>query len=635
MLTTRREHLRLLWLAAAGAAAAPFRCFAAGHQAAVAAPRFAVQLYSIHKIFWTDPVRILAALKEAGYDGVEFAGYAGRTAKEIKSLLADAGLAGAGTHVNGFVSLVGDELKRTLDFCAEAGIESVTSPHAKCDSEDAYRKFGHSMGLAAEAAAAYGIKVGIHTTYHHFTTKYGDRTAWDAIYSDASPLLQQQVDTSNTFNTGTDVVALLRKYRNRHHSIHLKENVPTVDGVFGVPPTDGGKIVPWKDVFDYMATETGHRWYIVEAEGRPDSMEPCVENRRWLKRYFAMGAVTAVSGASAKAAATQPRPEFAWSFLAHFGMNMWGDIVSKPYRQGLIKKHLTDEEFAQVCGDDYLALDRVKFDENLWRDLSAQLRKDGCNQIVVDVGEFLKYPSHPELAVKGSWSPERLAAEVKRLNLMGFEVVPKLNFSCCHRTWLGPYARMVSTPKYYEVCSDLIRDTIEVFGGARLLHIGMDEEQMTDCQRYNNLLVARQGELWWHDLLWLVKEVEKHGVRAWMWHDYLRKGKIGDFEKRMPKTVVQSPWTYQIDDGDKYENLLWTFKALADAGYDTVPCSSHCYGGDAGFVKIAAWCRKNMDPAHWKGYMMAPWMQTGEAYRRLLLRGSGLIAEARKACQTV
>ena len=276
MAITRSGFLRLMGLSAAGAAAG---CMCpCGRR-----PRFAVQLYSVHKIFWNAPERVLAAFKAAGYDGVEFAGYGGRSAKDIGKLLADSGLAGAGAHVNGNVALVGDELRRTLDFCAEAGIESVTTPHAKCDSEDAYRRFGHAMGFAAEAAAPYGIKVGIHTTYHHFTTRYGDITAWDAIYSDASPFLQQQVDTANAFNTGTDVVALLKKYRNRHHSLHLKENVPTVAGVFGVPPTDGGKVVPWDDVFKYMATETGLEWYIVEAEGKPDSLEPCIENRRWLR----------------------------------------------------------------------------------------------------------------------------------------------------------------------------------------------------------------------------------------------------------------------------------------------------------------------------------------------------------------
>jgi sugar phosphate isomerase/epimerase len=170
-----------------------------------------------------------------------------------------------------------------LDFCAEAGIESITTPHAKRDSEDAYRKFGHDIGLAAEAAAKYGIKVGIHTTYHHFTTRYNGVSAWDVIYSEASPLLQQQIDTGNTFHTGEDLVALLKKYRNRHHSIHAKENVPTIDGVLGVPPKDGGKCVPWNEVFAYMKTETEQKWWIVEAEGRPDSLDPAIKCIKFLE----------------------------------------------------------------------------------------------------------------------------------------------------------------------------------------------------------------------------------------------------------------------------------------------------------------------------------------------------------------
>ena len=244
-------------------------------------PAYAAQLYSIHKIFWQKPEWCLAGLKAGGFAGVEFAGYADHTAKEIAKLLADAGLRGMGTHVNGNVDLVGDGLKRTLDFCAAAGIEAVTTPHAKKDSADEYRRFGHDMGLAAEAAAAYGIKVGIHTTYHHFTTKYDGVTAWDLMFSDASPLLQQQIDTSNTFHTGTDVVALLRKYRGRHHSVHLKENTPSKTATIGEPPTDGGPLVPWDDVLGYLATEKV-AWYVIEAEKIPDSLSPLIDSLRFV-----------------------------------------------------------------------------------------------------------------------------------------------------------------------------------------------------------------------------------------------------------------------------------------------------------------------------------------------------------------
>ena len=270
----------------AGMGAAVAAAGFAGTGAGRAKPRYGLQLYSIHKIFWKEPERILAALRADGYDGVEFYNYNGLTAKAIRKLCDDAGIKAMGTHLNGDIDLVGDKLKQTLDFAAEAGFESVVTPHAKRNTADEYKKFGHDMGLAAEAADAYGIKVGIHSTYHHFTTRYGDETAWDMIYKEASTKLYQQIDTANTFHVGYDVVALLKKYPNRHFSIHAKENVPTKDGVLGVPPTDGGKCVPWKELIAYMKTERGLSWWIVEAEGRPDSLDPARACLKQLKAWI-------------------------------------------------------------------------------------------------------------------------------------------------------------------------------------------------------------------------------------------------------------------------------------------------------------------------------------------------------------
>ena len=246
--------------------------------------RFAAQLYSIREILWDDPEKCLTDLKTAGYDGVEFAKYGGRSAIALRRILANTGMVGVGTHVNGDLFLVGDELRRTLDICAEAGILSVTTPHAKRDSADGYRRFGAEMGNAAEVASAYGIKVGVHTTYHHFETRFGGVTAWDLIFSETSPLLQQQVDTSNTFHTGTDVVALLKKYPGRHFSIHLKENTPSATATLGERPTDGGPLVPWREVMDEVAAER-IPWCIVEAETMPDTLEPLIASRNFLKQF--------------------------------------------------------------------------------------------------------------------------------------------------------------------------------------------------------------------------------------------------------------------------------------------------------------------------------------------------------------
>ena len=281
MKLTRGDFIRIM---GASAVASATGC-ACGRPCA-AKRQFGLQLYSIHKIFWKEPERILAALKAGGYDGVEFYNYNGLSAKALRKMCDDAGLKAMGTHLNGDVDLVGDGLKRTLDSAAEAGFESLVTPHAKRNSADEYRKFGYTMGLAAEAADAIGVKVGIHSTYHHFTTKYGSETAWDMIYKDASPKLYQQIDTGNTFNTGVDVVGLLKKYPERHFSLHAKENVPTIDGAFGVPPTDGGKCVPWKELLAYMKTESSQKWWIIEAEGRPDSLDPAFKCLKTLKSWL-------------------------------------------------------------------------------------------------------------------------------------------------------------------------------------------------------------------------------------------------------------------------------------------------------------------------------------------------------------
>jgi len=277
---SRRNFIRELGLTAAFAAsgcACPCKCRAR--------PLYGLQLYSIHSIFWKDPERILAAIKTAGYDGVEFYNYNGMTAKALGGMCRNAGIKAMGTHLNGDTDLTGDSLKKTLDYAAEAGFESLVTPHAKRDSADGYRKFGCAMGQAAEAADAYGIKVGVHSTYHHFTTVYGGKTAWDLIYSEASPKLYQQIDTANTFHTGYDVVGLLKKHAGRHFSIHAKENVPTVDGVFGVPPKDGGPCVPWAEIVTCMKDDPSLKWWIVEAEGKPDSLDPAVKCLNILKSW--------------------------------------------------------------------------------------------------------------------------------------------------------------------------------------------------------------------------------------------------------------------------------------------------------------------------------------------------------------
>jgi hypothetical protein len=202
----------------------------------------------------------------------------------------------------------------------------------------------------------------------------------------------------------------------------------------------------------------------------------------------ALGAAAMSGCRTAATVAKVPEYDFKWIDLIHFGMKMWGDIQSKkvPNRNGQMMRLLTDEEFAAVTTPERRCINRMHFEAPFWNDLSLKLRQCGCNCIMLDVGEGMIYESHPELQVEGSWSQDRLKSEIDRLRGMGFEVIPKLNFSTTHDSWLGPYERMVSTPKYYEVCADLIRDTMDVFGPVKHFHIGFDEEELVNYQKLQN-----------------------------------------------------------------------------------------------------------------------------------------------------
>lgn len=316
--------------------------------------------------------------------------------------------------------------------------------------------------------------------------------------------------------------------------------------------------------------------------------------------------------------------------LVHLGLNMWGrhDHPREVACEGLWWGAPSDEYVRRLAAFGQ-ASDEVRFDEATWREVSEAYRRQGVNTIVLDLGEAVIYPSHPELAVKGSWSVERLKTEKKRLEAMGFEVLPKLNFSTAHDAWLKDYGQMVSTPTYYKVCADLIADVCEVFDRPRLFHLGMDEE--TADEPCCGLLVARFGNLWWHDLDFFNNEVKKCGSRAWIWVDGIvqKAEKTRAFE-RLPKDVLLSPWYYG---GEFDASSCWELKAMHGLnanGYDMVLCGSSCYGTYDSLELLADYARTHLDSRLVRGYLAAPWLRMEPFFKdRWIASGESLMRAVR------
>lgn len=291
-----------------------------------------------------------------------------------------------------------------------------------------------------------------------------------------------------------------------------------------------------------------------------------------------------------------------WGNLLHLSVNMWLD---------------TPPRFAE----------EMRFDEPLWEELTEAMSEAGFNMVVIDLGDGVEYDSHPEIAVRGAWRPQRLRSELVRLRQLGLEPIPKLNFSATHDAWLKDYSRQVSTEPYYRVCGDLIAEVADLFDSPRLFHLGMDEEIASD-QRRLLYTVIRQGDLWWHDLEFLLAETEKTGARPWVWSDPAWQHPDTYFD-RMPASVLQSNWYYEMDFTSADETgrprklgpgqYHLTYLDLDEHGFEQVPTGS-TWTDVGNFERTVQFCRGRLDPSRVLGFLQTPWKMTERQHRDIHLR---------------
>ena len=273
-----------------------------------------------------------------------------------------------------------------------------------------------------------------------------------------------------------------------------------------------------------------------------------------------------------------------------------------------LSNHMWDDENTPPRGW-YLPpryTERNNVDIATWDETVAFLAEHKFNTLLIDVGDGIRYESHPEISAPDAWDKDFLKKKLDEIRALGMEPIPKLNFSTCHHTWLKQYRRMVSTPLYYQVCADVIGEVAEVFGNPRLFHLGLDEEDTVGNQRLRECVHIRGEELWWHDVYFYLGEVETRGLRPWVWA----------YVSRMPKSVLQSNWFYNLfkvwDSSHWFSKAIRTYELLDKHGFDQVPTCS-CYEiGAKNIYQTLSHGKAVISPSHLQGYLVAPWHSTAE-----------------------
>ena len=273
MSLTRREFGRLSLAGLASAAAA---------SAAKKVP-IAVQLYSVRQIAQQDLAGVLKEVSRLGFQGVEFAGYYGHSADAVRKMLDENRLKVAGTHI-GLDTLLGDNLRATMDFNKTIGNKNLIVPGMP-------KKYQGSLAAWKEAAGVFneiskkvrqeGFIVGYHNHRVEFEPLDGG-TPFEAFFGTAGKDVKVQLDVGHCQRAGADPLDVIKRYRGRIVSIHIKEYNPQRDDA---PIGDG--LVKWKEVFKGLESAGATEWYIVEEEAKSCTGFECIGGA--IERLHKMG----------------------------------------------------------------------------------------------------------------------------------------------------------------------------------------------------------------------------------------------------------------------------------------------------------------------------------------------------------
>lgn len=242
----------------------------------------ALQLYSVREDCAKDLWGTLKAVAEMGYEGVEFAGYHGRSAQELRKMLDDLGLKVAGTHT-GLDTLLGDELKRTIEFNQILGNRFLIIPWVGEEwrrTKDDWLRFADLLNELEEKVKPEGMSVGYHNHHFEFQQRFDGETLWDILFKATKPEVVMQLDTGNAMHGGVsadEILEILKRYPGRAKTVHLKEFSST-----NPKALLGEGEVKWKEVLTLCDTVGGTEWFIIEQESYAyapiECVRKCLEN---------------------------------------------------------------------------------------------------------------------------------------------------------------------------------------------------------------------------------------------------------------------------------------------------------------------------------------------------------------------
>jgi sugar phosphate isomerase/epimerase len=181
-----------------------------------------VQLYTVRDLLARDFEGTLAAVAQIGYGEVEFAGYHGRTPRQVRAALSAAGLQAPSAHVG--VDALTTDLDQTVETAAEVGHQYLFLPWIpeEMRTMEGYRRLVDTLNHAGERAMRSGLRVGYHNQEYDFRPIDG-QVPYELVLHGTDERVRHELDVYWAAHAGADPAAYLTRYRGSFAAVHLKD----------------------------------------------------------------------------------------------------------------------------------------------------------------------------------------------------------------------------------------------------------------------------------------------------------------------------------------------------------------------------------------------------------------------------
>ncbi|OES46689.1 sugar phosphate isomerase/epimerase family protein [Domibacillus iocasae] len=220
----------------------------------------AVQLFTLREESEKDFAGTLKKVAELGYAGVEFAGFCGLSASEVKALLDEYGLKAASSHIS--LDQIKNNLPQVIEEQKVIGSRYIVCPYLLPEqrNEADYQALLLILKEAEEECQKEGITLCYHNHDFELEKLADGRTALQTILDETKTAAE--FDIYWLTKAGEQPVDWIKRYAGRTPLIHLKDMTTDNEQFFAELGTGG---VNLEAVFE-AAEGTNVEWWIVEQD---------------------------------------------------------------------------------------------------------------------------------------------------------------------------------------------------------------------------------------------------------------------------------------------------------------------------------------------------------------------------------